>query len=299
MLDHPLVRLELRRARRKVWWPKGRFSALVVGGLGAAPIVIALMTLAATFGCVVLLIITDTAQADQIASAFLVVVSGIASLGCLFGALRALVEVGVVWIAPAVAAISIARERELGTFDILRTTLLSERSIVLGKWAGTLIWLWPGILLLLVLTPLQVIWVITNNAINPLTLFALGGSQNEIAHNAWLWGGFLLIGIAGMVKPWADIALHTTTGLFVSTLCKSSGAAVAVTYGALIVMRGLLWITFSSIRAALLTIGVLELTAMSIASIIGEAWIACAQVLLEVAGAAILVLATAEMLRRE
>ena len=40
------------------------------------------------------------------------------------------------FVPPALVAASVAAERERGTLDLLRTAGLSDREVVLGKWAG-------------------------------------------------------------------------------------------------------------------------------------------------------------------
>ena len=62
-------------------------------------------------------------------------------------------EAGMIcFIAPAITAGSISGERERQTYDLLRTTLLSERALILGKLSSSLIFL---VLLLTVAFPLQ------------------------------------------------------------------------------------------------------------------------------------------------
>mgnify|MGYP001061605246 CR=1 FL=1 len=60
----------------------------------------------------------------------------------------------VCFVAPALTASSIAAERERQTYDILRTTLLSARALVLGKLGSAMIYL---VLLLVISFPLQAV----------------------------------------------------------------------------------------------------------------------------------------------
>jgi hypothetical protein len=65
-------------------------------------------------------------------------------------------------IAPALAATMVSGEREHGTLDVLWTTMLTERSIVLGKLGACLMRLWPGLLALLLVFPTYAVWVVNN-----------------------------------------------------------------------------------------------------------------------------------------
>ncbi len=70
----------------------------------------------------------------------------------LFGGVVWLELLSVCFIAPALTAGSISSEREHQTYDILRTTLLSPRALVMGKFLSGLMFL---LLLLLCALPLQ------------------------------------------------------------------------------------------------------------------------------------------------
>jgi ABC-2 type transport system permease protein len=70
----------------------------------------------------------------------------------LFGAVFWLQLLVMCFVAPALAAGAIASERERQTYELLRTTLLSARALVLGKFASGMLFL---LLLLLVGLPLQ------------------------------------------------------------------------------------------------------------------------------------------------
>lgn len=75
------------------------------------------------------------------------------SLGkSIFGAVVGLELMMVVFIAPALTAGSISSEREHQTYDLIRTTLLSPRSLIIGKLTSALSFL---LLLLVVAFPLQ------------------------------------------------------------------------------------------------------------------------------------------------
>jgi len=70
----------------------------------------------------------------------------------LFGVVFWLQLLVMCFVAPALAAGAIASERERQTYELLRTTLLSARALVLGKFASGMLFL---LLLLLVGLPLQ------------------------------------------------------------------------------------------------------------------------------------------------
>jgi hypothetical protein len=226
MLDHPILRLELQRIRRKRWWPGRRFFLFYPALLGAALGYGVMLALANSLGVQVVALVTGL------------------PLACLVGVITWLLSLALPWIAPALTATTIARERELGTFDLLRTTLLTERSIVLGKLGGCLAWLWPGILTLVLLSPFQIVQVSASSSwgglLGPLHLPALMTDPAYGVERWWVW--LLLSGMAGWLRIWGDLALHAAVGLFVSVLVRSSGAAIAISYGAILAARAVLWL---------------------------------------------------------
>ena len=158
---------------------------------------------------------------------------------CLLTVCAGLLAFTLPWIAPALTAVSIVHEREVGTLDLLRATLLTERSIVLGKLGGCLARMWPGILTLVLLAPFRLVWIGGAGWSSYLPAVAeLVEQPISIGQIVWLF----LAGVAGMVKPFVDLVLHAAVGLFVSVLARSSGVAVAVSYGAVIVVRVSLWL---------------------------------------------------------
>ena len=94
-----------------------------------------------------------------------------------------------------------------------------------------------------------------------------------------------------MLRPWSDLAFHMAIGLFVSARAHSSGASVAVSYGAIIAAR----LGFSLVTSLLVALALLP----SMQSSLPEAtWngvlmvpslASLATVLLESAGAALLI----------
>jgi hypothetical protein len=131
--------------------------------------------------------------------------------------------------APAYAAVVIAREREMGTLDLLRVTLLSNRSIVLGKLAGCLVRLWPTVLTLAVLAVPRAAW---------------GTGEGLLADvfapyvPPWMsQGGEWVLGLFDVLRPWTNLALFSAAGLAASAWTRSSGAAVAASYASLFVLQ--------------------------------------------------------------
>lgn len=117
-----------------------------------------------------------------------------------------------VLIGPAQSANSISKERERQTFDLLLTTLLSPREIVLGKWNLSLRSS-SHLLLLLVLPMLPV-----------LALIFYGRSGDESV------GLLVGTGIAGLAIVAVTLVTLNTLGMFCSLVCRSSAHALSWTY---------------------------------------------------------------------
>jgi len=279
VLEHPIVRLELRRIRRKRWWPGRRFFLFYPALLGAV------------LGCGVTVAFGPRPGAQLAALG-----SGVLGL-CMLNSVTSLLAFALAWIVPALTATSLARERELGTLDLLRATLLTERAIVLGKLGGCLARLWPGVLALALLTPFQVVRT-TGSILTPypsaLMLALVSGTR-------WSWAGLALAGVAGALRPWSGLAFHAAVGLFVSTWSRSSGASVAVSYGAIIVTRLGLSLVTSLLGVVLALLPSLEPglpEAMWNGMLVMPSLVTLAAVLLESAGAALLVWGAIGWLKR-
>lgn len=238
--DYPILRLELRRIRRRRWWP-GKRLVLCVVLLGPV-----LLGLAVAYG--VVLATTDFLQREPVAAVALGV-----PVVCLPGMVVWLLSLILPWIAPALTAGTIARERELGTLDLLRATLLTERGIVLGKLMGCLAWLWPGIVALVALAPFQLVRMAggglfvcpSSDLVSVLAIVTESGVERM-----WLW---LVVSIlAACFRPLSDLAFNAAVGLFVSALARTPGMAVAASYGAILVVRIALWLAPSLVYPALL-----------------------------------------------
>ncbi len=114
----------------------------------------------------------------------------------------------VCFVAPALTAGAVSSERERQTYDLLRTTLLPTRSLVLGKLTSALSFL---VLLLVVGFPLQAL----------ASLF--GGVAIEEVLVA-----FLLLAVSALT--------FSTIGLLVSSLMKSTLASTVISYVAAIIV---------------------------------------------------------------
>jgi hypothetical protein len=279
MLNHPLLQLELRRIHRKRWWPGRRFFMFYPALLGAA------------LGYGVMLAVVDSQQTKTG-----IIATGVPGL-CLLTAVTSLLAFGLPWIAPAFTAMTIAREREMGTLDLLRVTLMTERAIVLGKLGGCLAWLWPGILTLALLTPLRLVWT-AGGGLFDTSFLAL--SMTELASDVegmWVW--LVLTGLVGLLKPWGDLALHASVGLFASTLCRSSGVAITASYGAILVARVALWLVSALVGPLLMLNAGDTLDSSAVMPVMMMASLPpLAVVLIEIVGAVLLVQAAIWWLKR-
>jgi hypothetical protein len=236
MCNNPILQLELRRIRRRRWWPGRRFFLFYTVLLGIA------------LGFGVMLVLTDWVGV-QVAA----VAAGV-SLGAVLGVVVWLSSMALFWISPALAAATIARERELGTFDVLRVTLLSEWAIVWGKLGACLAQLWPGILLLVLLAPFQVVRMLGGNVMcfSPASFnLATLVFASELGVEYVIVSLVLSVFVSAL-RPLADVALHIGLGMFISTLLRSSGVAIAATYGAVLVVRVTAWLVVSIGSSALI-----------------------------------------------
>jgi hypothetical protein len=242
VLDHPLVALEVRRVRRKRWWPGRRFflfCPVVLGGAlgcGIAVVLSSILENLRSFGTIA------SAESVQLAA----LVTGVPAV-CLLSVVSWLLALVLTWIAPALTATTISRESELGTLDLLRSTLLTERSIVLGKLGGCAVRLWPAILTLALLTPFQLTWVVGGGSSSISSLTMTGIMVDSAVGRAQFWIWLLLAGVTGWLRPWGTLALNAAVGMLASVVARRSGAAVAIAYGAIIVLRvGMAMVTYFS-----------------------------------------------------
>ncbi|PWH11890.1 MAG: hypothetical protein DDG60_15970 [Anaerolineae bacterium] len=132
LVDNPVIRKELRglmRGQRAFWLLSG-YIAVISAFVGLLYLTLSLQT-------------SFAASDPQFRQ-------GVGKI--LFGAIVLLELLMVSFIAPALTAGAITGERERQTFDLLRTTLLSARSLVLGKLVVAITYL---ILLIFAALPIQ------------------------------------------------------------------------------------------------------------------------------------------------
>jgi hypothetical protein len=139
---------------------------------------------------------------------------------CLPGFLLTAVTLYAQFMAPALTAPTISLERAQGTWDILRLTPLSVETILLGKLLGGLsrLRVWP---ILLGLSALQ-------GGILACTVTLMGGEQA-------LWGW--LIGLATMIRPWAEILFAALVGLLMSASASSATLALVGAYAIIVLLK--------------------------------------------------------------
>ncbi len=123
----------------------------------------------------------------------------------------------VIFLAPAVTAGTISGERERQTFDLLMTTLLKPRAIVLGKMGAALAFL---LVLILAVAPFESL------------AFMIGGVAPEDV-------------IVSLVVLVCAALLYGSVGIFWSSLLKSTAGSTVLAYGSLLlVLAGLPFIWF-------------------------------------------------------
>ncbi|MCW1968417.1 MAG: ABC transporter permease [Anaerolineae bacterium] len=114
----------------------------------------------------------------------------------------------VCFVAPALTATAISSERERGTYDILRASLITPWQIVRGKLTAPL-----GYTFLLILSTLPLLSL-------PLILGGIEIAEAVISVWVMLISGILFISI----------------GLFVSTFCKTNLGAIILTYALVLIL---------------------------------------------------------------
>ncbi len=143
----------------------------------------------------------------------------------LFGVLVTFQTIMVSLLTPAFTAGTITSEREQKTYDLLMTTLLRPRSVVLGKLGSALAYM---VLLILAIAPIESL------------AFMFGGvSPEEI--------------VLSQVTLMAAALLYASVGIFWSSLLRSSIASNVLTYGTIIfqlIFVPFLYYTITSIMGA-------------------------------------------------
>ena len=123
----------------------------------------------------------------------------------------------VIFLAPAVTAGTISGERERQTFDLLMTTLLKPRAIVLGKMGAALAFL---LVLILAVAPFESL------------AFMIGGVAPEDV-------------VVSLVVLICAALLYGSVGIFWSSLLKSTAGSTVLAYGSLLLaLAGLPFVWF-------------------------------------------------------
>lgn len=128
------------------------------------------------------------------------------------------------FMAPALTAPSISLEIDRGSWDLLRLTPQSTRSILLAKLFGSLarLRIWP---LLSVLSVFQGLLIIG------FSFFGGAASNSDLGQ----WG--IVLGVAMSVRPWIQIFFAAVLGMFISTWVRSSTMALVGSYSGIVIVR--------------------------------------------------------------
>ncbi len=219
-LDNPILQWELQRIRQSPWRP-GRWFSEHLSAFGQMAL------LAVILGCGLIcgFLLADASEYIGLILSFAAAIPA--------------------WIAPALTAVAIAGERERGTFDLLRVTLLSEKDIILGKLGACLARLWPGFLVLVLLIPFQFLWGGIDRLssvlpalpkIGELWWWCLSGAMN-VFHSLVNPLLFATIGLSYSVRhlslSWAILLSYAMTLVF-SLAFGFTGTLVAVLLSALV-----------------------------------------------------------------
>jgi hypothetical protein len=124
------------------------------------------------------------------------------------------------------------------------------------------------------------------------------------ASSPWVW--LVLAGVVGWLRPWGALSLNAAVGLFISALARSSGMAIAAAYGVIIVLRAVLYVMRALLNMVMIAIPAAMLDAAEStvgggvvsSMLIWPSLVTLGVVLVEFAGAALLVWATMCWLRR-
>ena len=139
---------------------------------------------------------------------------------CLPSMLLSMITLFGAFTAPALTAPMVSMEVNRGTWEILRTTPLSTRSILGAKLFGALarLRIWP---ILFALSLLQGLLI---------------GCSTTIAQENLIYWGWLL-GVSAVVRPWVEILFAALIGLYASTRTRSATTALVAAYTAVVLMR--------------------------------------------------------------
>lgn len=122
--------------------------------------------------------------------------------------------------APALTAPSVSMEVSRGTWDVLRTTPISTRSILVAKLLGSLsrLKIWR---LLLVLSVLQGIMMACSMTLSDGPFLILGPA----------------LGAATLARPWLEVLFAGFVGMYWGTRVKSATVALAASYAIVVTVK--------------------------------------------------------------
>ena len=157
---------------------------------------------------------------------------------CLPGMALSMLTIFGTFMAPALTAPSISLEMDAGSWDLLRLTPQSTRSILLAKLFGGLarLRIWP---VLFVLSLFQGIMITGISFLSG----AIGDSQ------IGQWG--ILLGATTVLRPWLEIFFAAVLGMFSSTWVRSSTMALVGSYSGIMIVKlfnnTITWAGFGSV----------------------------------------------------
>lgn len=152
---------------------------------------------------------------------------------CFPSALLTMLTLYGTFMAPALTAPMISLEQSGGSWDMLRLTPYSMRSILLAKLFGALsrlkVW-WP----ILILSGIQLAGLLMTSSIAV-------GFDVDVAITIFVGA------LNGFLRPWAEVILAALIGMFTSMWVRSATTSLAITYGVVILFRiinsSLVWVT--------------------------------------------------------
>lgn len=148
---------------------------------------------------------------------------------CLPGALLSMLTIYGSFMVPALTAPAVSMEVDRGTWDILRLTPYSAAGILLAKLFGALsrLRIWKAMLILSAFQGFVMVCMVT-------------------AFVGQFGAAVLMMGLGTVLRPWLEILFAAFTGMFISTLVRSSTYALAGSYVSLVLMKifnsSLIWL---------------------------------------------------------
>jgi len=237
---------ELRRSGWRGW----RIVALIIVLMGL-PVWLCVLT-TYTGGIEALITFLQNARPDlaQSSSADVLAIFAMVGLNLIsaFVSAQGLLVTVATWAMPVLIAPLITRERELGTWDLLRSTPLTTRQIVWAKLAGVLV-RYPLWLLAAATFPAQLaVATLPGAAVGNLLSSPLLMASQALGRNlSWQLG--LASGGAGLLliaQQISGILASIGVSLVCSTFTRRSSSAIALAYASLIFVQvlgsGLVWI---------------------------------------------------------